>query len=147
MTLRMKKDGAQRLPDAESAESRPSQRIPLPHNSMFVMGPETNKKWLHGINHDNRPLHMKNEAEQQEAGERISLTFRHIGTYLTKDSSKIYGQGAKAKAKEKARPVVNGTQQAADLIWAFGKENGRSDFNWNRAYGVGFDVLHFNPDE
>jgi len=68
MTLRMKKDGAQRLPDAETGAPRPTQRIPLPHNSMFVLGPETNKKWLHGINHDNRPLHLKDDAERIRMG-------------------------------------------------------------------------------
>jgi alkylated DNA repair dioxygenase AlkB len=73
MTLRMKKDGAQQLPGAETATSRPAQRIPLPHNSMFVLGPETNKKWLHGINHDNRPFHQKDEAERHQNGERISF--------------------------------------------------------------------------
>jgi hypothetical protein len=65
---------------------------------------------------------------------------------LTEDGSKIYGQGAKAKTKERAQPVVNGTTEAGNLIWAFGKENGRSDFDWNRAYGAGFDVLHFNEE-
>jgi len=144
MILRMKKDGAQQLPDAETATARPAQRIPLPHNSMFVMGPETNKKWQHGINHDKRPTHMKNDAERFENGERISLTFRHIGTFLTKDSSKIYGQGACAKKKESARPIVNGTKAAGDLIQAFGKENSQSDFDWDGMYGAGHDVLHFS---
>lgn len=111
---------------------------------MFVMGPETNKKWLHGINHDKRLLTQKEEAELFENGERISLTFRHIGTFLTKDLSKIYGQGAKGKTKEDARPVVNGTQEGADLILAFGKENSQSDFDWDGTYGDGWDVLHFS---
>jgi len=154
----MKKDGAQRLPDAETGAPRPTQRIPLPHNSMFVLGPETNKKWLHGINHDNRPLHLKDDAERYQNGERISLTFRHIGTFLTKDMSMIYGQGSTGtvksdtatttKKKWDKKPVVNGTQEGnADtplkLIEAFGKENGQSDFDWDRWYGEGSDVLHF----
>jgi hypothetical protein len=158
MTLRMKKDGAQQLPDAETGAPRPTQRIPLPHNSMFVLGPETNKKWLHGINHDNRPLHLKDDAERYQNGERISLTFRHIGTFLTKDMSMIYGQGSTGTAKSDTttatkkkwdkKPVVNGTQKGnADtplkLIEAFGKENGQSDFDWDRWYGEGSDVLHF----
>ena len=144
MTLRMKKDRAQLLPGAQTAAPRPSQRIPLPHNSMFIMGSDTNKEWLHGINHDKRPLNQKDEAERFENGERISLTFRHIGTFLNKDSSMIYGQGAKGKKKEDMRAVVNGTQEAADLLEAFGKENSQSDFDWDGTYGAGFDVLHFS---
>ena len=162
MTLRMKKDGAQQLPNAETATSRPAQRIPLPHNSMFILGPETNKKWLHGINHDNRPFHQKGEEERYQNGERISLTFRHIGTFLTKDMSMIYGQGSTGIAdgdttenvmegqlkKADKKPVVNGMNEGnhdtpRKLIEAFGKENGQSDFDWDKWYGQGSNVLHF----
>jgi len=161
MTLRMKKDGAQKLPGAEAAISRPAQRIPLPHNSMFVLGPETNKKWLHGINHDNRPFRQKDDAERYQNGERISLTFRHIGTFLTKDMSMIYGQGSTGIAggdttegkpkKEDKKRVVNGTEKGNTdtphkLIQAFGKENGQSDFDWDKWYGQGSDVLHLKAE-
>jgi hypothetical protein len=152
MTLRTKRDArsAENGDDAtqEASSSEPTarvvQRIPLPHNSMFVMGPETNRKWLHGINHDNRPMKVKSDVERYEGGERISLTFRHIGTFLTKGEERIYGQGATAKTKEGARPVINGTRDAEGLIWAFGKENQQSDFDWDEVYGGGFDVLHFS---
>jgi hypothetical protein len=153
MTLRSKRDkhlqdeqGTPIQPQSPSAEAPPrnSQRIPLPHGSMFVMGPETNAKWLHGINHDNRPLKLKSDPERYEGGERISLTFRHIGTFLTVDESKIYGQGARGKTKETAGAVVHGMSESGRLIQAFGEENHRSDFDWDRNYGQGFDVLHFN---
>lgn len=160
MTLRMKRDGAKQLSGADTAISRPAQRIPLPHNSMFVLGPETNKKWLHGINHDNRPFHLKDDAERFQNGERISLTFRHIGTFLTKDMSMIFGQGSTGTKggdtttpegtlkKEDKKRVVNGTEEGnhdtpAALIEAFGKENEQSDFDWDKWYGKGSDVLHF----
>ena len=160
MTLRMKKDKAQQLPGAETATARPAQRIPLPHNSMFVLGPETNKKWLHGINHDNRPFELKGEAERYQNGERISLTFRHIGTFLTKDMTMIYGQGSTGvtdgdsegdkgqERKQDKKCVVNGTEEGnADtpqsLIDAFGKENAQSNFDWDKWYGKGSNVLHF----
>ncbi|KAG6844291.1 hypothetical protein H0H93_016568 [Arthromyces matolae] len=137
------------IENADDSEKVPraSQRIPLPHNSMFVMGPDTNKKWLHGINHDNRALKTKSAAELFNNGERISLTFRHIGTFLNADESKIFGQGAKEKTLETARPVVNGGKEAAALISAFGEENFRNDFDWDRYYGKGFDVLHFDLHE
>ncbi|GLB42658.1 putative 2OG-Fe(II) oxygenase superfamily protein [Lyophyllum shimeji] len=122
---------------------RQTQRIPLPHNSMFVMGPETNRQWLHGIHHDNRALSEKSEAELFEGMERISLTFRHIGTFLTADGGRIFGQGARGKTREEARPVVFGGEESERLIAAFGEENYRNDFDWERNYGEGFDVLHF----
>ncbi|KAF8129974.1 hypothetical protein EV363DRAFT_1337149 [Boletus edulis] len=141
MTLRMKRDGA---PNAgQGGVPRPSQKIPLPHNSMFVLGLETNAKWLHAINHDKRPIQLKSPEEQFMDGERISLTFRHIGTFLPGDESRIYGQGAKGKTHEDARPVVNGTEEAAKLLEAFGKENQQSEFDWDAVYGEGSDVLHF----
>ncbi|KAF9236139.1 hypothetical protein BU15DRAFT_89299 [Melanogaster broomeanus] len=145
MTLRLKRDGVQNA--GEGGAPRPSQKIPLPHNSMFVLGLDSNAKWLHSINHDKRPLHLKSSEEQVMNGERISLTFRHIGTFLSGDESRIYGQGAKGKTCGDARPVVNGTEEAAKLLEAFGKENQQSKFDWGAVYGEGSDVLHFTPRE
>ncbi|EGN97608.1 hypothetical protein SERLA73DRAFT_184383 [Serpula lacrymans var. lacrymans S7.3] len=145
MTLRMKKDGAKQLEPRDEKGARPSQRIPLPHNSMFVLGLDTNAKWLHAVNHDKRPLQTKSDEERFMNGERISLTFRHIGTFLARDESVIYGQGARGKTKGDARRVVNGTEEAAKLIAAFGKENQESEFDWESAYGQGSDVVHFTP--
>ncbi|TFK71005.1 hypothetical protein BDN72DRAFT_958386 [Pluteus cervinus] len=137
--------GALKNNEDTPTESRQTQRIPLPHNSMFVMGPETNRRWLHGINPDNRPVKIKSEAERYQGGERISLTFRHIGTYLSKDEKVIWGQGAKGKAKEEAGSVISGSRADSQrLIDAFGEENQRSDFNWDKVYGEGSDVLHFS---
>lgn len=140
MTLRSKKDAA----PGESVK-RSIERIPLPHNSMFVMGLDTNAKWMHGVRHDNRPLKTKSEEERFNNGERISLTFRQIGTFLTPDQPHIYGQGAKGATQEDARPVVLGGTEAEKLIIAFGNENHQSDFDWDANYGEGFDVLHFTP--
>ncbi|KAJ7765079.1 hypothetical protein DFH07DRAFT_372980 [Mycena maculata] len=145
MTLRKKMPHTHRdLPqmDFPPVAPRPAQRFPLPHNSMFVMGPETNARWQHGINRDNRP--RKSSAETFQGGERISLTFRHIGTFLNTDKTLIWGQGAVAKTKDVARPVVHGARELnLTLIGAFGAENQMSDFNWDEHYGMGFDVVHF----
>ena len=149
MTLRTKRDRLrqeQQQLGGSAAASRDVQRIPLPHNSMFVMGPKTNAEWLHAINHDNRPFQTKSEAEQFNSGERISLTFRLIGTFLTADEKMIYGQGATRKTREEAKPVIVGTAEAEKLIQAFGEENQRSDLDWEANYGMGYDVLHFNPN-
>ncbi|KAF8654824.1 hypothetical protein AX16_003344 [Volvariella volvacea WC 439] len=151
MTLKAKKDWPK--PEAPPVEAgqvqtkppREAQKIPLPHNSMFVMGPQTNARWLHSINPDNRPLRIKSDEEQAYNGERISLTFRHIGTFLTKDETMIYGQGATGKTRPEAKRVINGSEsESSRLIQAFGEENHRSDFDWDATYGQGFDVLHFS---
>jgi len=138
MRLRTKKDAP-----AQDGAPRHAQRIPLPHNSMFVMGLETNARWLHSIHTDKRPLHIKALSEQRQNGKRISLTFRHIGTFLTAGGEKIYGQGAQGKTKEEARPVVHGGEEAERLLAAFGKENHESTFDWDSEYVEGFDVLNF----
>lgn len=154
MILRTKRDaaGGARTPTQEGTPSPPptykgppraAQRIPLPHNSLFVLGPETNARWLHSIRQDKRPDGMKSAAERAHGGARISLTFRQIGTFLDKTEARIWGQGATAKTRESARPVVNGDERAAqEMINAFGEENQRAEFDWDATYGRGFDVLH-----
>lgn len=167
MTLRLKKDHKLKhsaegptsppnsSPSPQEHTPRTAQKIPLPRNSMFVMGPETNKQWLHGINHDNRPLSLKSAGETYEGGNRISLTFRHIGTFLVPDANdptqmRIYGQGAKGKTRAEAGLVLGSEDEKHEeevkrMLWAFGEENQRSDFDWDATYGEGFDVLHFSP--
>ncbi|CDO76852.1 hypothetical protein BN946_scf185033.g49 [Trametes cinnabarina] len=157
MTLRTKKDvfaDPKADLDAVAANSsekgvkkRTVQRVPLPHNSIFVMGLDTNAKWMHSIRPDKRPISEKTEAELYNNGERISLTFRTIGTFLTQDESHIYGQGAKGKTRVDARPVVRAGEDAERLLGAFGAENHQSDFDWDANYGEGFDVLHFRPSQ
>ncbi|KAJ7718299.1 hypothetical protein DFH07DRAFT_1011937 [Mycena maculata] len=151
MTLRLKKPRTQgRSSDSPPPDGPPgpaAQRIPLPHNSMFVMGPETNSKWLHRISRDKRFITLKSPAERFQEGERISLTFRHIGTFLNAEQTLIWGQGAVGKTKEAARPVVHGVKESEALICAFGTENAMSDFNWDEHYSMGFDVVNFTTKE
>ena len=148
MTLKTKKDacggGGGDDDDSEQRMPRRTQRVPLPHNSLFVMGLETNARWMHSVHTDKRPEGTKEPAER---GARISLTFRRIGTFLTPASApaqqRIYGQGATGKTRAEARPVVLGGAQAERLLAAFGAENHQSEFDWDGVYGGGFDVLHF----
>jgi len=141
MTLRSK--GAK---DQDGESKKAVQHVKLPHNSMFVLGLETNAKWQHSIKHDNRPANEKDEDERYNNGERISLTFRHIGTFISKDETLIWGQGAKGRTKDDARAVVNGGSEAERLLIAFGTENHSSDFDWEAHYGEGFDVCHLTDD-
>jgi hypothetical protein len=144
MTLRSK-DTVLAQNEGERGQRR-IQRVKLPHNSMFVLGLETNAKWQHAVKHDNRPQALKDEDEVFNNGERISLTFRHIGTFISKDETLIWGQGAKGKERDDARPVVNGGPEAEELLKAFGAENHSSCFDWNIHYGMGFDVFHLSAD-
>ncbi|GBE86052.1 hypothetical protein SCP_0805760 [Sparassis crispa] len=145
MTLRTKKDArdAHAHEAANGRYARAVQRVPLPHNSMLIMGLATNQKWLHSIRADKRIPTLKSAPETAFDGARVSLTFRHIGTFLTPDGNHIYGQGAKAKTREEAREVIRGGEEAEKLIEAFGKENHSTEFDWEGTYGEGSDVLHF----
>jgi len=141
MTLKTKKDSGGDGDDDEQRAPRRTQRVPLPHNSLFVMGLQTNARWMHSVHTDKRPEGTKEPAER---GARISLTFRRIGTFLTPPpAQRIYGQGATGKTRAEARPVVQGGAQAERLLVAFGAENHQSEFDWDEAYGEGSDVLHF----
>ncbi|CAD0113004.1 unnamed protein product [Aureobasidium uvarum] len=131
----------------EDDRSRVTQRIPMPHNSMFVMGLETNGSWLHGIMPDKRPAVEHIPAESAYGNMRISITFRLIGTFLSADSKLIWGQGAVAKEKSQARPTINGhPEESQKLINAFGVENQVTAPEWNSIYGTGFDVLHLKSE-
>lgn len=133
--------------DDHKHRDRITQRIHMPHNSMFVMGLETNATWLHGIMPDKRPEVERTSAEQSYGGMRISLTLRQIGTFISKNSKLIWGQGAVAKERDNARPTINGnSEQSQKLINAFGFENQSTTFDWDASYGAGFDVLHLKSE-
>lgn len=148
MVLRMKRSAVvSGHENVVSDTMRPSQRIPLPHNSLFVLGQESNQYWLHAIRADKRPSSQKEPAELAFAGERISLTFRHIGTFINSIARTIWGQGATSKTREGAKRLLTGieAEEAQEaMIRAFGQENHRStDWNWDEWYGRGFDVVSF----
>jgi alkylated DNA repair dioxygenase AlkB len=76
---------------ARAGMRRATQRIPLPHNSLLVMGLASNARWVHSVHTDKRPEETKDLAERRP---RISLTFRHIGNFLTLSSmTTLAGQG------------------------------------------------------
>ncbi|KAI0864262.1 hypothetical protein F4860DRAFT_501338 [Xylaria cubensis] len=143
MTLRTKRRPKGEGEGKGTDLKRSVQRAILPHNSLFKMGLKTNMRWLHGVRADKRTTREKSVAELACEGARISLTFRRIATYLDAEETKIWGQGATAKTREAARPVVNGqTDQAVAMLRAFGRENQDTEFDWDANYGMGFDVLH-----
>ncbi len=142
MTLRAKKPSNWQATDILLAP-RQVQRIPLPHNSIFVLGYQTNLHWLHGIRADKRLPQRKSAEEKSFGGERISLTFRQIGTFTDSDQKKIWGSGAKQKSKATASKISRHDDAEMEaMIIAFGKENHQSDFDWEKEYGRGFDVIN-----
>jgi alkylated DNA repair dioxygenase AlkB len=153
MRLRRKRKTAQvaDTSDSKADESpgqRETQRIHMPHNSLFVLGPETNRSWLHGIMADKRLPADRSSEELAYNGMRISLTFRDIGTFINRDETLIWGQGAKSKIQEQAGKVIVGDKdETARMIYAFGKENQEDEtWDWDMNYGSGFDVLHFQSN-
>ncbi|KAF2674140.1 hypothetical protein BT63DRAFT_430755 [Microthyrium microscopicum] len=141
-TMRLRR---KRKSSAEPRDPRETQRVHMPHNSLFVLGLATNQSWLHGINADKRLSMDRAPEEMAFDGMRISLTFRHIGTFLDADETHIWGQGARAKSKEDAHAVVAGDDSETErMIYAFGRENHQDEeWDWEEEYGKGFDVLHF----
>jgi len=156
MVLRPKKstmEAAAARVSGETTTPRPSLRIPLPHNSMFVLGLKTNRYWLHAIARDKRPESLKSAVElsPETNGARISLTFRHIGTFCSADGKFIWGQGATGKTRNDAKPTTPAgaeyREDRIDLIRAFSMENQECNFDWDAAYGRGSDVLHLEGVE
>lgn len=141
-TKRLDKDPSRTDPPPEDLK-RKIQRATLPHNSLCRMGLRTNMKWLHSIRQDKRADRDKSAAERAYSGARISLTFRQIGTFLDRDETVIWGQGATGKTRKDANAVINGqTPEAIKMLQGFGTENHASAFEWDAYYGKGFDVLH-----
>ncbi|KAL7785598.1 hypothetical protein V8C37DRAFT_393844 [Trichoderma ceciliae] len=145
MILRTKKLDKDLSGTPSNDARRKIQRAKLPHNSLCRMGLLTNMKWLHSIRRDKRADRDKSAAELAYSGRRISLTFRHIGTFLDRDESIIWGQGGTGKTRTSANPITNGqSPEAVKMIQAFGMENHAPDFDWHTQYGGGFDVLHIS---
>ncbi|KAK5719590.1 hypothetical protein LTR17_015304 [Elasticomyces elasticus] len=134
MRLRTKR-GAAAAPMATSDKSSPplsrtTYRVPMPHNSMLIMSLRTNAQYLHGINADKRPAVEFTEVEKAYGGHRISLTFRHIATFLERGGERIWGQGATSKIRAEAKLVVNDDATECErLVRAFGAENAVSSIH------------------
>ncbi len=121
-------------------------RITLPHNSLFVLGWETNRRFVHGIRHDRRADAEKRADELAAGGLRISLTLRTIATFRRLRDGRLFGQGARAKTEAELLqrpPSADALEEATAMLEAFGQENRDPDFAWQDHYGAGFDALNF----
>ena len=144
MRLRTKRNSKAKASGNEGAE-RETQRVAMPHNSMFVLGLKSNEQWLHGMMADKRLEADRSALETAYSGARISLTFRHIATIPLMQKRQYLGQGATSMDQRGAADVVNNDAAEAErMIRAFSSENHSSVFNWDEWYGDGFDVLHMH---
>lgn len=57
-------------------------RVPLHHGSLFGLGWKTNQTMTHEIKRDKRQARDKTDQELEYNGRRISITFRHIATFI-----------------------------------------------------------------
>jgi alkylated DNA repair dioxygenase AlkB len=109
------------------------QLIPLPHDSVFIMGLKTNREWYHEIRPDKRRKEEKSLQELAYGEERISLTFRSIATYKDEMTGQLSGQGAQ-------RLYVDPETEKQNILKAFSEENRDPDFDWRRHYGNGCNL-------
>lgn len=120
------------------------EEIKLPHNSLFVLGWQSNREWHHAIRPDRRANSEKEPDECAFYGERISLTLRSVATFLNRRTGRIYGQGAPCKTLDQSSTDQQFENDEVDMVRAFGAENYlSSDFDWNFHYGRGFHALNF----
>ena len=131
------------------AAPRNVQRIPLPHNSLFVLGWDSNRAYTHEIRADRRADALKRPAEVAHNGLRVSITFRRIATFLDVTTGALTGQGAPRPSS--SAPHDDDDVDDAEyvrMIQAFSIENKLgNEFDWDLHYGKGFYLgrrFHFH---
>ncbi|WP_437578742.1 isochorismatase family protein [Sorangium sp. So ce887] len=131
-----------------AAEGEAVQKVPLPHGSLLVMDLETNRRFYHAIR-------QEGDAEGEGRTSRISLTFRHIGTFHDPATGAVWGVGAPAsdradaEARALARSALSGPEregaeraEAERMLQLFRAENIDPAFD-AAAYRPGFEALNF----
>jgi len=143
-------------------EDRKKLRIPMKHNSLFLLDPCTNRYMLHSIKRDKRPKCEKTEEELREGGSRISITFRWIHTFERISDGVLFGGGSKRKpiqVNEEKHEIFVGSKDDLNsdsldacndikvdddgekMLISFSKENTEAEsFDWEKVYGCGFDA-------
>ena len=120
--------GATRYITLKNKTSDEKYEIALENNSIFILGQQTNNLFYHMIKQDKRETKFKRDDELIYDGERISFTFRCIGTFLCNDN--LVGLGA-----PKTEIKYDDTEE---MFKAFSIENKTNDFDRNIHYGNGF---------
>ena len=102
--------GAERILELRRrAEPRDITRLVLPHSSMLILGPVTNKYFTHSIlavpkeNSDDNAERKGGETGDGDTDARISLTLRNVRTFMDAVSNRVYGQGVDCKTLQELR--------------------------------------------
>jgi alkylated DNA repair dioxygenase AlkB len=119
----------------DNCEQREIHKVKLYNNSVFVLGWNDNRDWLHSINQDKRADNIKESDELYANGERISFTFRTIATFID-NSNNIFGQGSPKNKNHTSDDTL-------EMLHAFSKENHEINFDWNKYYSNGFNAINF----
>ncbi len=106
-------------PSCTSSTGREIQKVKLPSNSLFVLGPETNRIYTHAI----KPAH--DDGLSVKEARRISFTFRSIATYRNQSTTELHGQGEHLRDDTEAG--------RAQMLHAFGQEN-KTTKDWTALY-------------
>ena len=101
-------------------DSREAIRVPLRSMSAFILGLDTNRTHLHEIKRDKRREEEKGDDEIAFGGQRLSITFRTVATFVDEADGSLSGQGAHL--------VDRGA-----LLEAFRKEN-KTTADWATLY-------------
>lgn len=113
--------------DEHPEQPREVHRVPLKSNSVFVLGLNTNRCFLHEIKRDRRRVEEKDEEERGDKfeGARISITFRDIATFQSSDGQILTGQGAHFSLNDedneallKAFSKENSSKESSDVIYS-----------------------------
>ena len=141
-------------------------RVPMAHNSLFLLDPHTNRHMLHSIKRDKRPVCEKTEEELKEEGARISITFRWIHSFERISDGMLFGGGSRRKNiqvneddstiwleanENNAEGIMyvsnensssqNVIEDGNKMLFGFSQENSHAKaFNWSAVYGSGFDA-------
>ncbi|HEU4411062.1 MAG TPA: isochorismatase family protein [Polyangiaceae bacterium] len=132
------------LKPKREAAGAAAQKLPLPHGSFLVMDLATNRDYYHAI-----------RQEGEGGGPRISLTFRHIGTFFHPPSGAVWGVGApsrgraEAEARARARAALAPEAreaaeraEAEQMLKLFREENIDPGFD-AASYRPGFEAINF----
>ena len=74
------------------AEPKDIFRLILPHRSMFVLGPNTNREWTHSI-----------LPKEESQGIRLSLTMRDVKTFRDLSTGRLFGPGVETQTLDEIR--------------------------------------------
>jgi nicotinamidase-related amidase/alkylated DNA repair dioxygenase AlkB len=135
--------GATRVFVVQSKTTGLTESVEMRHNSALLFDTRGNQLWTHAVPGCKKAPADLRADELLHGGERISIVFRAIGTYLTADD-RLFGQGATVDATP--TPVDHSRASTIALLDAFRAQNRQADeFDWQAAYGGGSNVVCLDP--